>query len=89
MSATLVRALAAGRPVVINDLPEWRFLPEAACLRIPVDDEVAALTEALAMLASDERRRALMGAAARSFYEQEGTIERMAGRYLDVVERFR
>ena len=85
MSATLMRAIATGRPVIINDLPEWRFLPEAACLRVPVEDEAPALTEALLRLAADPGLRARMSTAARAFYEREGTIARMAERYLSVI----
>jgi hypothetical protein len=87
MSATLMRAIATGRPVIINDLPEWRFLPEGVVRRVPVDGEVAALTEALTSLAGDPGLRSRMSADARTFYEREGTIGRMAARYLEVVGR--
>ena len=87
MSATLMRAIATGRPVVINDLPEWRFLPDGVVRRVPVDGEVPALTEALTSLAGDPGLRSRMSADARTFYEREGTIGRMAERYLEVVGR--
>ncbi len=38
MSATLTRSIAAGKPSIITDLPEWRFLPESFCWRVPEDD---------------------------------------------------
>jgi glycosyltransferase involved in cell wall biosynthesis len=87
MSATLMRAIATGRPVIINDLPEWRFLPDGAVWRVPADGEVPALTEALTSLAGDPGLRSRMAADARTFYEREGTIGRMAERYLEVVGR--
>ena len=88
MSAVLMRAVAAGRPVVVSDLEEWRFLPETFCRRIPTGDgEVPALREALVSLAGDPAARARMAAAARAFYEREGTVDRMAARYLEVVEQ--
>ena len=46
-----------------------------------------ALTEALTSLAGDPGLRSRMSAAARTFYEREGTIGRMAERYLEVVGR--
>lgn len=89
MSATLMRALAAGRPVVISDLPEWDFIPAAACLRVPQDAaEVASLAAGLIALAADPDQRQRMSAAARAFYEEEGTIQHMAERYIELVERF-
>lgn len=85
MSATAMRAIAAGRPLVISDLPEWRFLPGEACLRVPPDCPDAQLAGALRLLAGDPQRRDRMAAAARDYYETEGTIERMAERYLAVI----
>ncbi|HKN49885.1 MAG TPA: glycosyltransferase family 4 protein, partial [Actinomycetota bacterium] len=87
MSATLMRAIATGRPVIINDLPEWRFLPVGVVRRVPVDGEVPTLTEALTSLAEDPGLRSRMSVDARTFYEREGTIGRMAERYLEVVGR--
>ncbi|MCA1846318.1 MAG: glycosyltransferase family 4 protein, partial [Actinobacteria bacterium] len=87
MSATLMRAIATGRPVIINDLPEWRFLPDGVVHRVPVDGEEAALAEALTSLAGDPWLRSRMSREARAFYEREGTIGRMAERYLEVVGR--
>ena len=88
MSAIIMRAVAAGKPVVISDLAEWRFLPAGFCRWIPVDaGEAPALAQALRALATDPAARAQMSAAARCFYEQEGTIDLMAARYLEVIER--
>ena len=88
MSAVLMRAFAAGRPVVMSDRVEWRSLPSEACIRVPTDEtEVADIAAALRRLGSDPVLRASMGAAARAHYEREGTIQRMAERYLDLIER--
>ena len=87
MSAILMRAVAAGRPVVLSDLAEWRFLPTSFCFRVPITGEAAAVAAALACLEDDPGRRARMGSAARAWYEAEGTIARMAERYLAVVDR--
>ena len=52
-----------------------------------MDGEVPALTEALLSLAGDPGLRSRMAAGARTFYEREGSIGRMAERYLEVVTR--
>lgn len=87
MSATFMRAVAAAKPVLISDIPDWRFLPDACCRRVPTDDaEVPVLLEHLLALADDDAVRTEMSAAARRYFEQEGTIERMASGYLEVIE---
>lgn len=86
MSATLMRALAAGRPVVITDVPEWRHFPESFCLRVAPDaEEVDALTGHLRGLALDPARRQALGEAARRFWEEHATPARMAGSYRRVL----
>ena len=61
-SATLGAALAAGRPVVVQETGSWAELPEHAVLRVPAGgDETAALTAALDRLASNPRERARFG----------------------------
>jgi len=90
MSATLVRGLAAGRPLVVTELAEWEFLPTDACLQVPAGDtEVDVLTEHLATLAADPGRRAAMSAAARAYFEEQASIGHMAARYGDVMAEFR
>ncbi|MDQ6910453.1 MAG: glycosyltransferase [Actinomycetota bacterium] len=88
MSATLVRAMAAGKPVIVSDIPDWRFLPDDFCLRTPTSEgEVASLTAHLRRLAGqpDERRR--IGDLARAWYETEATLEAMTSSYVDLIER--
>ncbi len=87
MSATFMRAVAAAKPVLISDIPDWRFLPDSCCRRVPTDDaEVPVLLQHLLALAADGTTRAEMSAAARTYFEQEGTIATMASRYLAVIE---
>src|SRR5260370_26154951 len=57
-SATLGAALAAGRPVVVQETGSWAELPEHAVLRVPAGgDETAALEAALDRLASNPVQR--------------------------------
>lgn len=86
MSATLMRALAAGRPVVVTDLPEWRHLPESFCLRVAADaEEVETLAGHLLALARDSASRRALGEAAHRFWEEHATPARMAGNYRRVL----
>ena len=67
-SATLGAALAAGRPVVVQETGSWAELPDAAVLRVPTTgDEVVALADALGRLAADPAQRAHLGDAARAY----------------------
>ncbi|MGI8809107.1 MAG: glycosyltransferase [Acidimicrobiales bacterium] len=86
MSATLMRAIAAGKPVVISDHPDWRFIPGDFCMRVaPGDEELAGLTAHLRSLAADPARRARMSTAARAWFRLEATVEHMADRYLRLL----
>lgn len=87
MSAALIRAIAAGRPLIVTDLPEWRDIPGDVALRVPVGgDESGPLAAHLDRLASDVDLRRRMSAAARGFYEAHGTLDAMAARYGDVLD---
>jgi glycosyltransferase involved in cell wall biosynthesis len=86
MSAVLCRAIAAGKPLVVTDLPEWRFLPESFCCRVAVDDqEVTTIAAHLRWLAEAPAIREQRARSAREFYETSGTIAYMAARYEAVV----
>jgi glycosyltransferase involved in cell wall biosynthesis len=86
MSATLMRALAAGRPVIITDLPEWRHLLAGFCLLVAPDaHEVEALTGHLLDLARNPARRSALGEGARRFWEEHATPARMADGYRRVL----
>jgi len=93
LSATLMRALAAGKPVVTSDVPGWDFVPADACVRVPsagadrtAGSEGAALATQLRRLGRDPALRKRMGDAARRYYEEEATVEVMVRRYLEVVD---
>jgi len=86
MSATLVRGLAAGRPMIVSALANWEFLPPGVCLQVPGGEaEVDVLAGHLATLASDPARRRHMSAAARAYFHEEASIERMAARYGELL----
>ena len=68
----LLEAAACGRPIVATDIPGCREVVhhgETGFLVLPHD--VAALAEALTVLASDAARRQAMGQAGRALVERE------------------
>jgi glycosyltransferase involved in cell wall biosynthesis len=86
MSASLLRAVAAGKPVVATDVPAWGMLPETFCRFLPPGErEAAELARELATLAHDREERRKRGAAARSFYREHATLEIMGRRYLELL----
>ncbi|MEA2685157.1 MAG: hypothetical protein QOE93_352 [Actinomycetota bacterium] len=86
MSATLVRAVAAAKPVITTDLPEWRFLPDSFCLRVaPGEGEVETLAGHLRALAGDRHLRRRMSDAADAYYQRTARVDQMAASYLDVI----
>jgi glycosyltransferase involved in cell wall biosynthesis len=87
MSATLIRTLAAGKPVAISDIPEWRFLPEEFCWRVkPGKWEVQSILEFLHKLATNKDHLKEVSQQARIYFETHNTVKLMAAQYLDVIE---
>src|SRR5579864_766493 len=87
MSATLLRAIAAGKPVAVTDVPDWDHFPPSFCYRVPADEtEDANLAEWLVGLALDPERAAAASRAAREHYLGHGTLQQMADRYRAVIE---
>jgi len=78
-SASLLRLLAAGRPALVSDYAQFRDLPSAAVVRVPLGDgEEEALAAAAAALLADRPRLQAMGEAARRHVAEEHAPERAA-----------
>jgi len=87
MSATLSRAIAAGKPVIITDLPEWKFFSEDYCWRVPpADRDGTQLETYLRTLVEDRSLAEERGKKARDFYLREGTTEHAAQSMQNVVD---
>ncbi|HUP22820.1 MAG TPA: glycosyltransferase [Thermoanaerobaculia bacterium] len=86
MSATLMRAVAAGKPVIVTDVAAWRMFPSEFCDYIPVGEgEAEALVRVLRRLHSDRDEIERRGVAARRFYREHATLEVMGRRYLELL----
>jgi glycosyltransferase involved in cell wall biosynthesis len=86
-SGIAMRALSAGRPLVVSDVGWFSELPDEVALKVPVgDDEVELLAAQLEALAGDTDRRDAMGAAARALAEREHDVGRVAEAYVSALE---
>jgi glycosyltransferase involved in cell wall biosynthesis len=87
-SGIAVRALALGRPLVVSDVGWFSELPEAVAAKVGVDEwEVDLLTAVLELLATDERLRERMGAAAHRHAEKEHSLARAAALYAEALDQ--
>ncbi len=83
----MIRALTAGRPIVVSDVGWFSELPDRVAARVPVGPgEVETLTAFLDALASDEGLRRKMGRAAAEYARQEHDLHRAADLYLAALE---
>lgn len=79
-SASLLRILAVGRPVVVSDYAEFGELPDAVAIRVPLgegEDEILAARLGECLL-GDRARLAAMGEAARRHVAERHAPERTA-----------
>jgi glycosyltransferase involved in cell wall biosynthesis len=83
MSAVVMRGLAAGKPVIVSDIPDWHGAGGDACLRVPVENgEIDAIARHLQRLAADSTERGRLGCAARKWYRENATLTAMVADHL-------
>jgi glycosyltransferase involved in cell wall biosynthesis len=86
-SAVAIRAISAGRPLVVDDVGWFSELPDEVALKVPAEgDEVESLAAALEELAADPARRRRMGAASLELARTEHDLEHVADLYADALE---
>jgi len=73
-SASALRAMAAGRPVIVFDHGTYSELPDETCLKIPPMDDAALLAGMLYLASSQERRERLGQLAITQIREQHDPI---------------
>lgn len=83
-SAVALRAMAAGRPLIVFDHGWYSELPAGAAIKVPPGD-AAALREAMARLAASPDLRRTMGAAGRRYVEQHCRPAHVARAVIDFL----
>jgi glycosyltransferase involved in cell wall biosynthesis len=85
-SATVLRALAAGAPVVVSDADAYRELPDACCWKVdPGPAEAELLAEYLATLAARPEVRGAMSAEGRRHTATGHAWPEVARRFAEIV----
>lgn len=87
MSATLLRLLAQGRPVLVSDVDGFAALPDDCVLKIGQgEDEVAQLVATLQRLMVDERERERYSERASAYAQQKHSPVDVAKQYLVFIQ---
>lgn len=86
-SASLCRIMAAGVPAIVSDVGWYSELPDAAVVKIGMDDSADAMLRAfLKRLIEDGPLRAQIGANARRYALSSHRIEKSADSYISFIE---
>jgi glycosyltransferase involved in cell wall biosynthesis len=86
-SGSVIRALAAARPIIVSEVGWFSELPDSVAAKVPVGlHEVETLTAYLDALASNERLRHRMGAAASTYVRSEHDLGHAAELYAAALE---
>jgi glycosyltransferase involved in cell wall biosynthesis len=83
-SAVAVRAVSAGKPLVVDDVGWFSELPETVALKVSCEPE--SLTAALEELAGNPQQRARMGAASLELARTEHDLNHVADLYAAALE---
>ncbi len=84
-SATALRGLAAGRPVIVSDHGWYAELPDDACVKVAPNDGEA-LYQAMRRLAENPTLRHAIGQRAAAYAQREHSLAVAAQKYLEFVE---
>jgi glycosyltransferase involved in cell wall biosynthesis/SAM-dependent methyltransferase len=87
-SGTLIRALGAGKPVIVTDFGQFGELPDDVVMKVPIGpDEERDLLRRLQALSFRPTLRESLSRRAAEWTRTECEISRSAARYLNLAER--
>jgi glycosyltransferase involved in cell wall biosynthesis len=87
-SGIAVKLMAIGKPVVVTQSEELSALPDVAAIRVePGEAEVDMLAEYLQLLAVEPEMRSAIGQKAAQHMREHHAVDRVAGCFLEVIER--
>ncbi|WP_129595739.1 glycosyltransferase [Anaerophilus nitritogenes] len=89
-SGSLMRILAAGKPVIVSDIGSFSEIPDQCCIKIPVSikedqEEINVLTESLIKLIKDKKYCQTLSDNARKYAENTLDIEIIAKQYYNFI----
>ena len=85
-SATLIRALSAGVPVITTNYMQYNDFPNDCCWKVDIDDnEVNLLAEYLFELASNEKLRKIMSKNAYDYAKKNNSFENTIEQYRTAI----
>jgi|GEM_PF-772949 len=91
-SGSLMRTLAKGKCVVINDLGSFSEVPDEACFKLPSpkimsdEEEINAIEHAMDVLSTNDKLRSFIECQARHYAEAKLDIKIIARQYSDVIK---
>jgi glycosyltransferase involved in cell wall biosynthesis len=90
-SALLMRALAAGKPAIVSDVPEYQDLDPTFCWKVPIEPskEASELERLMRRALEDPKVGRSAAAADLRLVESEATVPACVQRYLEAVEECR
>ena len=81
-SGSVLRIMAAGKPVIVSNVGWFSEIPDSCCLKVDVDSyEEEILLECMKLLSYDIRLRGALGANAKSYVIKEHNPEKIAREY--------
>jgi glycosyltransferase involved in cell wall biosynthesis len=81
-SGSVLRIMAAGKPVIVSNVGWFSEIPDSCCLKVDVDSyEEEILLECMKLLSYDIRLRGALGANAKSYVIKEHDPEKIAREY--------
>ncbi len=86
MSATLLRAMALGKPVMMSRLKHLMEIPEDCAIKIRPENEQRELFHHLWQLIEDPKLRARIGNKARTYMEMNNRTDQMIEKYCELIE---
>jgi len=84
-SATALRGLAAGRPVIVSNHGWYAELPDDVCVKVTPNDGEA-VYQAMRRLAGDAMLRQAIGRRAAAYAQREHSLAAAARKYIDFVD---
>ncbi len=88
-SASSLRAMDVGRPVIVSDHGWYSELPSDTVVKVPAEPDTAALVEAMAALAQDPALRERIGQAAKAYVVAKSHPDAIAEAYVDFLGHLR